>query len=301
MSTPENTLGVYLLAKPTKFEQSLARQLGRVQKAVWKTFSSGERFVNVSAPAAKVIVIGRTHPPAENIWETLLLLDTLKRNGVADLPLVLPYFGYARQDRAFDLGDPVTASALSTLMAAAGAHRIVTVELHSPRVLETSPIPIFSVNPMPLLASSLADEYRGRGCVVVAPDKGSRVRAAVFAEALGVGIEVVSIEKVRNRHGKVTAKRLEGNISGDTAVIVDDMVDTGGTVIEAVRLLRKAGIKKMDLVAVHPIFSDGAIAKVKNCGFGRILISDSYPAPAKLLAMKNVRVVSSLPLFAGPF
>jgi len=285
----------YLLPEPTAIEADLQRRLSGSAEptAVWRRFPSGEDHVNVGSVDEQVCVIGRTAPPGDNLFRTMLLLDTLRRNGARYTTLVLPYFAYARQDRPMQAGDPVTAATITRLLAAAGADRIVTADLHSTRNIESNPIPIESISVIPDMAETLRADLADREFTVVSADYGGQARADRFARSLGRETGAVWIEKDRDENGQVTAKRLVGRLAGTSAVIVDDILDTGGTVGEAVRLLREHGCREFYLCIVHPVFSASALRLVKSIKFRKIVISDTCPIPAGLRRLRQVEVLSA--------
>jgi len=285
----------YLLPEPTAIELKLLALISGSAElsAAWKRFPSGEDHVRVSGVEDRVCVIGRTAPPGDNFFRTVLLVDTLRRSGAKSITVVLPYFAYARQDRQTRDGDPVTAAAITRVLAAAGADRIVTADLHSVRNIESSPIVIDSVSVIPDMAGELKAELAGREFTVVSADHGGQERADRFARALGRSEGAVWIEKDRDERGRVTAKRLVGRLAGDTAVIVDDILDTGGTVGEAVRLLQENGCRRFYLCVVHPVFSGNALRLVKKIGFKKIIISDALPAPRPLPRWRQVATVGA--------
>jgi len=283
----------YALSPLTAFEKKLLKDLSgsASDPAEWKVFPAGEFHVRVGRPPRRVAVIGRTQPPADNFLRTLLLVDTLSRNGAREITLVLPYFAYARQDRQSKLGDPLSAQALLAALKAVGARRIVTVDLHSRRVAAASPLPIRSLDVARLLAGELKKKLRRTVFSVVAPDRGAVARARSFARAIGGRPQVIWGDKVRGASGKVVSMRLSASPRGKTAVIVDDLLDTGGTVARAARLLRSLGVKDLYLCVTHPVFSGAAARLVGRLGFRRIIVADALEAVAAR-RLSNFRTVS---------
>ena len=268
----------YILPSPDGFEKRLLKLLSgsAAGAAEWKVFPSGEFHVRVGRPPKRVAVIGRTRPPADNFLRTLLLVDTLRRNGARDITLVLPYFAYARQDRQIRPGDPLSALALLTAFKAAWVRRVVTVDLHSRRVAAASPIPVRSLDVTKLLAGELKGALRWKNFIVMAPDRGAIAKARSFARAVGGRPQIVWADKVRTASGKLVGMRLSASPRGTTAVIVDDLLDTGGTVARAVRLLRGRGVKDLYLCVTHPVFSGAAARLVNRLGFRRIIAADAF-------------------------
>jgi len=285
---------VFILPQPTQFERKLKRLLKSPPsaRADWRVFANGELFVTVSGVGRDVCVIGRSEPPAENVLATLLLVDTLKRNGARRITLAIPYFGYSRHDRAVVEGDSVAAAALLQAFAAAGVTRFVSVDLHGKRHEGYSPLPIARVDPIPLMAKRLRGILRGKRFTVVSPDRGAIDRARRFAELTGAGA-MAWVDKKRLRKGGVVARGLLGETEGHVALIVDDQVDTGGTVIAAVQVLRSQGFKEFHLCATHPVLSKGARAKLERIGFKTIMFSDTVARTGEEDLPKGAIVVST--------
>ncbi len=280
----------FALPDQTPLERRVTAGLpgGVSRGAEWKTFASGEAHVHVSRVPARAIAVGRLTPGTDDVFRTLLLLDTLRRNGAKDLTLLLPYFAYERQDRDPAHGDPASARLMAALLSAAGASRVVSAEVHSGRLGKKSPIPVVDVSILPEIVRSLRSRIGTRNAQVVSPDKGGFERAKRAAEALGTDVPAAWIEKSRSR-GRVSVEGFHGALRSDTAVIVDDMVDTGGTVLEAARFLRKAGVKRIFFAAVHGIFSGPAAARIRQCRFEAAAVSDTVPLPPTLRGMVDVR------------
>lgn len=289
----------YTLPQMKKLEHELLRAISGSDRilAEWKTWPSGEISLHAMGIQDQVCVIGRTEPPAENIVQTTLLMDTLHRSGAKELTLLVPYLAYSRQDRPREVGDPNSAAYLTRLFAALGADRLVTLDLHSDRVVESSHVLIQNVSILPEMAAILGSELADQEYVVVSPDRGGRQRANLFADSMAKRPPVIWVEKERGPAG-VVGKRLMGKVEGDTAVIVDDIVDSGSTVAEAVRLLKDKGIKNLYLCAVHPVFSGRASSLLAKWGFKLVLISDTQEPPAEVTRRKEVRVVKSAPILA---
>jgi ribose-phosphate pyrophosphokinase len=272
----------YLLPEPTPFERNLMKRLSGSAKAPadWTVFGNGEAFVRVRDVPKTVAVVGWIAPPYDDLTRTALLVDTLRRSGAKDITLILPYLAYERQDRQIEPGDAFSSACVTTLMAAAGATRILTVDLHSKAAGEASPIPVESVSLLPEMGQKLR-RMIGRGDVdVISPDHGGIERAKAFAAAFGAEREPVWIEKERKPSG-AKAKALHGGLKSTVAVIVDDILDSGKTVFEAARLARKAG------------------ALVKRCDFEEIIVSDTMSLSEEAEKLPNLTLLSAVPALAA--
>ncbi|MEA3249916.1 MAG: ribose-phosphate diphosphokinase [Patescibacteria group bacterium] len=290
---------IFTLPSPNSFERKLKRQLkpAASARADWGIYPNGEMHLEVRGIGRKVCVIGRTESPADTALATLLLVDTLKRNGAKDITLVLPYFGYARHDRAVKKGDSVAAAALLGIFRQVGVTRLVSVDPHGPYLDKYCRYPLVRVNMVPTMAGCMERELRGVEHTVVAPDHGAVKRAREFGELSGASA-VAWVDKKRMRRGGVVAQGLRGSIAGRTAVIVDDQVDTGGTVIEAVKLLRKNGFREFHLCATHPVLSKGAKGKLERINFRTIMFSDTVVGTGRGDMPARTIVVSAAELLA---
>ena len=290
---------IYTLPNPTALEKKSARLLSATaaRNTEWRVFPNGENFLRVKQVSSRVGVLGRSHPPADNFLRTLLLVDTLRRNGAREIIVWLPYFGYSRQDRALNPGEAVAAASLTAALKAAGATQIVTLDLHSPLVSKESRIPIKTVSFMPELAAALRRDLAGFAYTIVSPDRGGRERAELFAKTLRHRGGICWIEKERSAR-RVRARKLHGQPQGMTAVLVDDILDTGGTVKEAVRLLRQRGFRQFFLAVTHPVFSAGAAKTVRSLKFKKILASNSLPLDPVTRRACRVTVLDAAGLLA---
>lgn len=283
----------YTLPEPTAAEKRIAAAVGDPMRAIWKTFPSGELFVRVAMENGVVAIVGRTAPPAENFFRTALLADTLRRSGADGVVAAVPYLGYARQDRQESQGDAFSAAFLAQQLAAAGVVRIVSMDMHSDRVREASPVGITSVSPVPDLAPALQTALAGKDFTIIAPDFGARHRAEAYADLLAHR-EPAWVEKRRDpSSGKVSLVDVHGDLRGDIAVITDDILDTGSTIELAVKMLRAKKFTKIFLCITHSLFSDGAVARIRRLGIAKIITTNTVPLSgdaAKLPGMKVVDV-----------
>lgn len=286
----------YTLPDPDAGERDLLMAVAgdRRQRTRWKSFPNGEDHLRVEDVERHVCVIGRTAPPGDNLFRTLLLIDTLRRSGAERITLVLPYFGYGRQDRQQLSGESVTASAVTAALAAAGASRIITADLHSDLVRETSAVPIESVSPVVDMAEAVREVLGDEPCTVVAPDHGARHRADLLAAGMGQKQEAAWVDKSRHpMTGKIDAREIRGPVQGTTAVLVDDILDSGKTIELAVRLLRRRGFKTFFLCVTHGLFDGNAPARIRRLKFKKIFVTDALPLKkeaARLPGLKIIRI-----------
>lgn len=290
---------VYTLPDPTPCEQFIRNQFASADSpsALWKVFPNGEHYVRLPLVEKEVVIVGRTWGPSDNLWKTLLLIHAAKRNGAEHIILVLTYYAYSRQDRMRLAGEPLSGWLFAHVCAQAGASEIVTMDLHSRRVQEESPIPIISVPFIQELAYAFRDaEPAHEDVVVVAPDKGAKDHANEFANYLKIGKECIWIEKERDPlTGAVRQGLVHGLAHNGSAVLLDDMLDTGGTIEVSVNTLRERGFHNISLCVTHPIFSGEAPARISKLGFSHIIVSDTLPLSDAVARMKNITVVPAGP------
>ncbi|MBI4272551.1 ribose-phosphate pyrophosphokinase [Candidatus Uhrbacteria bacterium] len=288
---------VYTLPDPTSCEQYIRDHVSTdlSESAVWKTFPSGEFYVRLLRVEKKVVIVGRTWGSADNLWRTLLLVHTAKQNGAEHIILVLPYFAYSRQDRQRLEGEPFSGALLAQLFASSGARQIISIDLHSKRIQDASPIPLASISFVEELASVFKKEPNiPQDVTVVAPDKGAKDHSDTFASLLQEDKKCVWIEKERDPHtGKVQYRAFHGADHNGSAVLLDDMLDTGGTIQESVRVLRQRGFQDISLCITHPIFSGDAADRIRALGFSHIFVSDTIPLSQSVAALPGIHVISA--------
>lgn len=289
----------YLLPEPSGLESSLRKKLSGSPRPAeaWRRYPNGELALRVASPGKKAAVVGRVGADGSGFFLTLGLVHAVRRAGAKDVVLVLPYLGYARHDKPKDRFDAFPPAMLAWHIAAAGVSRVVVAEAHGEAFAEACPVPVENVAVLPHLAAPLKAALKGKAFTVAAPDFGAKARAADAAAALGTGA-IAWVRKTRDARGRTATSGLGGLVKGETAVLVDDMVDTGGTIEGAVRELRRAGIRRFHLVAAHPVLSAGAVRRLARLGFASITFGDALPLPAEAKALKGLKVVSLAPLLA---
>lgn len=281
---------------------AVCKELGiRLGKALVGRFSDGEVQVEIEENVRRqeVFVIQPTNAPtAENFMELLVLIDALKRASVASVTAVVPYFGYARQDRRMRSSRvPITAKVAAKMFGAVGADRVLTVDLHADQIQGFFDIPVDNVYASPLL---LADIWRAHGTdnmVVVSPDVGGVVRARAIAKRLD-DADLAIIDKRRPRANVSTVMNIIGDVSGKTCVLVDDIVDTAGTLCAAAAALKAQGATKVVAYCTHPVLSGAAIDNVTRSQLDELVVTDTIPLTDAARACGRIRQLSVAELLA---
>ncbi|MGO0121667.1 ribose-phosphate diphosphokinase [Desulfothermobacter acidiphilus] len=258
-------------------------------------FSDGEIFVriNENVRGADVFVIQPTCSPVnENLMELLILIDALRRASARRITAVIPYYGYARQDRKTRGREPITAKLVANLITAAGARRVLTVDLHAGQVQGFFDIPVDHLPAGPLLAQHLAAREL-EDVVVVSPDVGGVVRARELAKRIGAPLAV--IDKRRPEPNEAEVMNVIGPVQGKTAVMVDDIIDTAGTIVRGAEALIAWGAKEVYVLCTHPVFSGQAVERLNTPAIKEIFVTDTIPLPPEK-RLDKVTVVSVAPL-----
>jgi len=281
---------------------SVCRELGvRPGKALVGTFSDGEVQVEIEENVRRqeVFVIQPTcAPSAENLVELLVLIDALKRASVSSVTAVVPYFGYARQDRRpRSARVPITAKVAAQMFATVGTDRVLTVDLHADQIQGFFDMPVDNVYASPLL---LADIWRAHGTddmVVVSPDVGGVVRARAIAKRLD-DADLAIIDKRRPKANVATVMNIIGDVAGKTCVLVDDIVDTAGTLCAAAAALKEQGATKVVAYCTHPVLSGPAISNLTGSGLDELVVTDTIPLSEAAKACGKVRQLTVAELLA---
>lgn len=282
--------------------QAVCRELGvRPGKALVGTFSDGEVQVEIEENVRRqeVFVIQPTcAPTAEHFMELLVLIDALKRASAASVTAVVPYFGYARQDRRpRSARVPITAKVAAKMFSAVGADRVLTVDLHSDQVQGFFDMPVDNVYASPLLLADVWRTYGTDNLIVVSPDVGGVVRARAIAKRLD-DADLAIIDKRRPRANVSTVMNIIGDVSGKTCVLVDDIVDTAGTLCAASVALKEQGAHKVLAYCTHPVLSGPAISNLVNSPLDQLVVTDTIPLTAEAVACGKIRQVSVAELLA---
>ncbi|WCK54628.1 ribose-phosphate diphosphokinase [Aneurinibacillus sp. Ricciae_BoGa-3] len=258
-------------------------------------FSDGEVQIklNESVRGADVFVIQSTSAPVnEHLMELLVMVDALKRASAKSINVVIPYYGYARQDRKARARDPITAKLVANLIETAGAHRVITMDLHATQIQGFFDIPVDHLLGVPILGKYFLEKSL-EDIVVVSPDHGGVTRARKLAERLEAPIAI--IDKRRPEPNVAEVMNIVGNIENRTAIIIDDMIDTAGTVTLAANALVESGAKAVYACCTHPVLSGPAIERIQNSCIKELVVTNSIPlGPEKHI--EKIKILSVAPI-----
>jgi len=264
-----------------------------------RCFSDGEVLVEVddNVRGGDVFVIQSTSTPVnDHLMELLLMLDAFRRASAKRITAVIPYFGYARQDRKVSPRVPISAKLVADLVTAAGASRVLTLDLHAGQIQGFFNIPVDNLFATPVLFKYLREQLQGDSIAVVSPDPGGVERARSFAKRLNAGLAI--IDKRRLRPNEVAEMRVVGEVEGKHAVVVDDIVDTAGTLAAAASALREAGAKSVLACCTHPVLSGPAISRIHDSELTSLIVTDTIRLQPEGRACAKIKVLSIAPLLA---
>ncbi|MEV5559808.1 ribose-phosphate diphosphokinase [Nonomuraea wenchangensis] len=279
----------------------VARELGtEIASTELREFANGEIYVRFaeSVRGSDAFVI-QCHCSPINTWimEQLIMVDALKRASARRVTVVVPFFGYARQDKKHRGREPISARLMADLFAAAGADRIMTVDLHTAQIQGFFDGPVDHLHALPLLAEHVTRYVDTDRLTVVAPDAG-RVRVAEkWTDRLHCPLAIIHKRRDPERPNEVSVHEVVGDVAGRTCVIIDDMIDTGGTVVRAAQALTDRGATQVIAAATHGVFSDDAVERLEQAGLAQLVITNTLPSPASIPSGGLV-VLSIAPLLA---
>ena len=277
------------LAVSDKICEYLNLSLGNAQV---KTFSDGEIQIeiNENVRSKDVYVIQSTCSPVnDHLVELLLMIDAFKRSSAKRVTAVMPYFGYARQDKKVAPRVPISAKLVADMLTVAGANRVITMDLHAGQIQGFFGIPVDNIFAAPLLIEHIRDNFNDR-LVVVSPDAGGVERARAFAKRLDADLAI--IDKRRSAPNQATAMAVIGDVSDKVAVILDDMVDTAGTLTEAIHALKEEGAKEIHACCAHAVLSGPAIERIIGSEMKSMVVTDTIPLKEKAAASGKIVVIS---------
>lgn len=286
--------------------RSVAKQIAEalglpLGKSDVTTFSDGEISVSLheSVRGSDCFIVQSTCEPVNNnIMELLIMIDAMKRASAARITAVMPYFGYARQDRKAKARDPISAKLVADLITTAGADRVLTMDLHAPQIQGFFNIPVDHLLGAPLLASFLKEKIGGHpeDYIVVSPDLGSVTRARNFASRLGCPIAI--IDKRRQKANVCEVMNIIGDVKGKKVILCDDMIDTAGTLCNAAEAtIEKGGALEVYAAATHAVLSGPAIERIKQSPIKELILLDTIPCPKEKMLDKTT-ILPVAPLFA---
>ena len=264
-----------------------------------KKFADGEIYIeiNENIRGNSVFVIQSTSTPAnDNIMELLLCIDALRRSSAKNITAVIPYFGYARQDRKVAPRTSISAKVVSNLITNAGASRIVTVDLHAGQIQGFFDIPVYNLFTTPMFAKYIKKKFKTKNLICVSPDVGGVQRTRGLATKLKVDLAI--IDKRRPEAGKSKVMNIIGDVKGKNCIIVDDIIDSGGTIVNAVEALKKAGATDVYVFVTHAVLSGDAADKIKKSKIKKLIITDTIDNSLKIKNNSKIEVISISPLMA---
>jgi ribose-phosphate pyrophosphokinase len=268
-------------------------------KATVRRFSDMEIFVEIeeNVRGEDVFVVQSTSFPAnDNLMELLVTIDALRRSSARRITAVIPYFGYARQDRKSSPRTPISAKLVANLITEAGADRVLTLDLHAGQIQGFFDIPTDNLYGAPVMRRDIEERYAGQELVIVSPDVGGVVRARSLAKRLGADLAI--IDKRRERAGASEVMNIIGNVEGRACILVDDIVDSAGTLCNAAVALKEEGGKSVTSYVTHGVLSGGAVARVSASPMERLVITDSIMATEAVLVSHNIEQLTIAPLMA---
>ncbi len=269
-----------------------------ITKASIRRFSDMEVFVEIheNVRGEDVFVIQSTcYPTNDNVMELLITLDALKRGSARRVTAVIPYFGYARQDRKSGPRTPISAKLVANLITTAGANRVVTLDLHSGQIQGFFDIPLDNLYAAPVFTNDIRSR-NGDKVMIVSPDVGGVVRARAIASRIDADLAI--IDKRRERAGVSEVMNIIGDVKGRRCVMVDDIVDSAGTLCNAATALMNAGAESVSAYVTHGVLSGGAVARVASSPLEELVITDSIPATDAVKMARNIRQLTIAPLMA---
>jgi ribose-phosphate pyrophosphokinase len=265
-----------------------------------RRFADEEIFVEIleNVRGEDVFVLQSTSYPAnDNLMELLIIIDALKRSSAKRITAVLPYFGYARQDRKPGPRTPISAKLVANLITVAGANRVLTMDLHAGQIQGFFDIPTDNLYGAPVMAADISARFSSKDITVVSPDVGGVVRARSLAKRLD-NAPLAIIDKRRERPGESEVMNIIGNVEGRFCIIVDDIVDSAGTLCNAAAAMKEAGAEEVIAYCTHGVLSGGAVARVDGSVMKELVITDSIGNHDAIAESANIRHLPIAPLFA---
>ena len=264
-------------------------------------FNDGEIFVEVfeNVRGEDMFIIQPTSNPAnDNLMELVIMADALRRSSAARITAIIPYFGYARQDRRTKARTPITAKLVANMLVGSGVERVLTMDLHAAQIQGFFDIPVDNLYASPVFALDIEHQFKGKlkDVTVVSPDVGGVARARDLAKRIGSPLAIV--DKRREKPGEIAEMTVIGDVKGKTCIIVDDIVDTAGTLCKAAEVLIENGAKEVHSYITHGVLSGPAIERITKSVMKTLVITDTIEATKAVKSADNIRIVPTAPVFA---
>ena len=283
----------YLSEKISKYLKN------RLVNSSIRKFADGEIYIeiNENIRGNSIFLIQSISSPAnDNLMELLLCIDALKRSSAKNITAVIPYFGYARQDRKVAPRTSISAKLVSNLITKAGADRIVTVDLHAGQIQGFFDIPVDNLFATPIFTRHIKRKIKNKNLICVAPDVGGVERARALGRKLNA--ELAIIDKRRSAPGKSLVMNVIGNVKGKICIIVDDLIDSGGTIVNATEALKKRGAKEVHVYVTHGVLSGDAVEKIKKSKIKNLVVTDTINVSDRVKKVRNIEILSISNLLA---
>jgi|TARA_Y100000816_G_scaffold253848_1_gene205663 ribose-phosphate pyrophosphokinase len=258
-----------------------------------RKFADGEIYIeiNENIRGNSIFIVQSISSPAnDNLMELLLCIDALKRSSAKNITAVIPYFGYARQDRKVVPRTSISAKLVSNLITKAGADRVVTLDLHAGQIQGFFDIPVDNLFATPIFARHIKKNIKNRDMICVAPDVGGTERARALGKILDVGLAIV--DKRRPAPGKSKVMNVIGNVKNKVCILVDDIIDSGGTIVNAAKELKDRGAKEVYVYITHGVLSGDAVKKIQKSNIKKLVITDSIDNNERVKNSRNIEVLS---------
>ncbi len=273
-----------------KVAEYLAKPLGLMKLS---RFSDGEIQVEIHENVRKqeVYVIQSTcHPVNDHLVELLLLIDAFKRSSGSKIAAVIPYFGYSRQDKKVSPRVPISAKLVADLLMTAGVSRVITIDLHAGQIQGFFDMPVDNIYAAPIIIDHIISHYASEDLVVVSPDAGGVERARAYAKRLDAGLAIV--DKRRSAPNEAKAMAIIGDVQDKIALILDDMVDTAGTLTEAAGVIKEKGAREVNAYATHPVLSGPAIERIEASSINSLVVTDTIPLSDAAAKCSKIKILS---------
>ena len=266
-------------------------------KAQVRRFADMEVFVEIQENVRgedTFIIQSTSYPTNDHLMELLIITDALRRASARRITAVVPYFGYARQDRKSASRTPISAKLVANLITEAGVNRVVTLDLHAAQIQGFFDIPTDNLYAAPMMVNHIKETFDLSKVMVISPDVGGVARARATAQRIGADLAIV--DKRRPRAGVSEVMNIIGDVAGHACILIDDIVDSGGTLVNAAEALLKAGATEVSAYITHGVLSDGAAERIAKSKLKELVITDSIEATDAAKAAKNIRIISIAPL-----